>query len=78
MFLGSVATKMLHGSPCAVAIAPRGYASEARDPRVVAVALDLSPESDAAVREAAEIALAANATLRVIAVVDPVEYAYAR
>ena len=76
MFLGSVAWKLLHGSPCAVAIAPRGYAQEAREPRVVAAALDLSPEADAALHEAADIALAARATLRVIAVIDPIEYGY--
>ena len=77
ILLGSVVSKLLHGSPCAVAIAPRGFAQEAREPRVIAAALDLSPESELAVARAAEIALAARAALRVIAVVEPVEYGYA-
>lgn len=73
---GSVGHKLLHGSPCAVAIAPRGYASETHPLRVIEVAFDLTEESDAAVRQAVEIALAEGATIRLVAVVDPVEYGY--
>lgn len=74
---GSVASRLLHGAPCAVAVAPRGYAGEpAREPRVIEAAFDLSPESEAALSQATEIALAAGATVRVVAVIDPVEYGY--
>jgi len=73
---GSVGQKLLHGSPCAVAIAPRGYAAEANHLRVIQVAFDLTDESEAALRKAAEIAVAEGATIRVVAVVDPVEYGY--
>ena len=66
---GSVGTRLLHGSPCAVAVAPAGYAgSERRGVRVVAAAFDGSPESRAAVVEAAELATAAGGTLRIVAV----------
>jgi nucleotide-binding universal stress UspA family protein len=78
VFPGSVAAKMLHGSPCAVAVAPRGYASQAHAGlRVVGVAFDLSDESESAAREATAIARAAGAALRVIAVMDPAEHGYA-
>lgn len=73
---GGVGHKLLHGSPCAVAIAPRGYASEAHAPRVIEVAFDLTEESEAALREATEIAMVEGATIRLVAVVDPVEYGY--
>lgn len=67
---GTVADHLLHGSPCGVAIAPRGYADdpEARSIRVVAAAFDGSPESRAAVALASDIALRAQAALRVISV----------
>ena len=69
VLLGSVGTRLLHGAPCAVAVAPAGYASsQARGIHVVAAAFDGSPESRAAVAEAAEIAAAANAALRIVAV----------
>lgn len=73
---GSAALRLLHGSPCSVAVAPRGYAAEARALRVIAVAFDLSDEAAAALRRATEIALAEGAALRVVAAVDPVEYGY--
>ena len=69
VLLGSVGTRLLHGAPCAVAVAPAGYASSPdRDIRVVAAAFDGSPESRAAVAEAAEMAAAADAALRIVAV----------
>jgi nucleotide-binding universal stress UspA family protein len=69
VLLGSVGTRLLHGAPCAVAVAPSGYAgSERRDVHVVAAAYDGSRESRAAVIEAAGLAAAANGTLRIVAV----------
>lgn len=69
---GSVAERLLHGAPCAVALAPRGYAAR-QDTRlqVVAAAYDGSPESEAALRGAAQIAVATGATMRVVAVAEP-------
>jgi nucleotide-binding universal stress UspA family protein len=70
--IGSVAESLLHGAPCAVVLAPRGYASERHDPfRLIAVAYDGTPESKAALARAEAIALASNAELRLMTVVTP-------
>lgn len=69
--LGSVGTRLLHGAPCAVAVAPGGYATSGEhDLRVVAAAYDGSSEARTAVVEAAGLAAAAEATLRIVAVAD--------
>lgn len=66
------AERLLHGSRVPVAVAPRGLAD---DPdfalRVVGVAFDGSPESEAALAEAAAIAERAGAAMRVFAVHAP-------
>jgi nucleotide-binding universal stress UspA family protein len=72
IYPGSVAERLLHGAPCAVAVAPRGFASHAKgEPRVLAVAFDGSRESHAALELASGLAEAAEATLRVVAVHEP-------
>jgi nucleotide-binding universal stress UspA family protein len=73
VFLGSVADGLIHGAPCAVAIAPRGYAKRyaTRLIRVVMVGFDASPEARVAAAQAARIASAAGASLRVVAVLEP-------
>lgn len=72
IYPGSVAERLLHGAPCAVAVAPRGFASRTHsEPRVLAVAFDSSPESQTALEVATELAQAAEATLRVVAVHEP-------
>jgi nucleotide-binding universal stress UspA family protein len=72
IYPGSIAERLLHGAPCAVAVAPRGFqSSSTADVRVLCVAFDGSPESQAAVAVAAELAEAAEATLRVVAVQEP-------
>ena len=71
---GGVAERLLAGSPCSIAVAPRGFAEPAEDQapggrlRVIGVGFDASPESGAALEMATRIAAAAEATLRVIAV----------
>lgn len=68
---GSVATKLLHGAPCPVAVAPVGYAEGApHGLGTVVAAFDGNEESAAAVELAARLAVAAGAALRVVAVVD--------
>jgi len=53
LLLGDVGRAVLHGAPCAVAVAPRGYAErEARRPAQVAVGYDASPEGRAALEVA--------------------------
>jgi nucleotide-binding universal stress UspA family protein len=69
---GSVASHLLHGSPCAVAVAPAGYAgSSGGHMRSIAVAYDGSPAASAALDAATHLALAAGATIRVVSVAAP-------
>lgn len=76
IFPGSVSRRLLHGAPCPLAIAPRGYAGEANALTAVAVGFDGSDSADQAVRAAADLALNAGATLRVIAVLDTMGLMY--
>jgi nucleotide-binding universal stress UspA family protein len=67
--IGSVADGLLHGAPCPVVVAPKGYAAEGHGPfRTIAVAFDETPESRAALMRAEEIALACRATIVVYTV----------
>lgn len=70
MMRGSVVEPMLQGSPCPVAVAPRGLARSEYGLRVLAVAFDDSAEARAALELAGELALGASATVRVIGVLD--------
>jgi nucleotide-binding universal stress UspA family protein len=66
---GSVAERVLHAAPCAVAVAPRGFRGEPqRAPRVIAVGFDGMLESRHALAYASEIAQACGAALRLVAV----------
>jgi nucleotide-binding universal stress UspA family protein len=70
--IGSVAESLLHGAPCAVVVAPRGYAAERHDPFLrVAVGYDGTPESKAALKRAEALATQTNATLEMVTVVAP-------
>ncbi|HET9677195.1 MAG TPA: universal stress protein [Solirubrobacterales bacterium] len=70
--IGSVADGLLHGSPCEVVVAPRGYAGEEHGPfRTIAVAYDDTEEAKAALKRAEEIALACRATIVVYTVSAP-------
>jgi hypothetical protein len=60
---GSVATRLLHGTPCPVAVAPRGYAAGEPKLGTVGLAFDGMEEAGVAAREAARIAPAADAAL---------------
>ncbi len=68
---GSVGERLLNGSPCPIALAPKGFLREADVPRVVGVAYDGSDEGAAALREAAALASEFEATIRVLTVVPP-------
>jgi nucleotide-binding universal stress UspA family protein len=64
------ATRLLHGSPIPVAVAPAGFADGPEDRlRVIGVGFDGQPESRAALRAAETLALEHDATMRVYAVV---------
>jgi len=72
---GSVAENLLHGAPCRVIIAPKGYgaADHSQDRlRVAAVGFDGMAESQAALNEAARLATKFGGSLRVIGVIPPV------
>jgi nucleotide-binding universal stress UspA family protein len=76
---GSVGVALLHGSPCAVSVAPRGYREHAgKAITMIAVGFDGSPESDEALAAASELALAASAKLRLVSVAVPPERAALR
>lgn len=70
--IGSVAENLLHGAPCRVVVAPRGYGEERHEPfRRIAVAYDGTPEAKAALHDAEAIAARSNATLEILTVVAP-------
>lgn len=70
--IGSVAEGLLHGAPCAVSTAPRGYAdSEHRPFETVAVAFDGTSEAKLALAHAERLAARTGAGLRVLTVVSP-------
>lgn len=76
---GSVSDSLMYGSPCPVAIVPRGYADEADRPdalRNIAVAFDGSDEADQALLAAVALTERTGGRLTVIGVVDPVRQSY--
>jgi nucleotide-binding universal stress UspA family protein len=68
---GSVAERLLHGAPCAVAVAPAGFREHGGDLHVIGVGFNGSPESHVALAAAAGLGLTARAALRVFAVHEP-------
>jgi nucleotide-binding universal stress UspA family protein len=66
---GSTGERLLHGSPCPVAIVPRGYAT-ADAIRSIGVGYDGSDESKAALDAGYELARHCGASLRVVRVFD--------
>jgi nucleotide-binding universal stress UspA family protein len=75
-FVGSTSERLLHGSPCPVAVAPKGFAAvDGQEIHVVAAAYQSVEEARRALDLAKGIALESGATLRVISVVEPPEAA---
>ena len=66
---GSTAKRLLHGSPCAVALATRGY--ESTRMATIAVGFVDSPEGQEVLAVAHGLAVRSGARLRVIAVLHP-------
>jgi nucleotide-binding universal stress UspA family protein len=75
--LGSDTRSSLDGAPCAVAVAPHGYAQRAQALDTVGVGYDDSPESKAALELAKQIAAAHGAELLAREVVALPSYSYA-
>ena len=67
MLLGDVSRDVLHGSPCPVAVAPRGFTTGR--PATIGVAFDFSPESEHALALAVELAAAIGAQVKMREVV---------
>jgi nucleotide-binding universal stress UspA family protein len=74
VFSGSVGDRVLNGSVCPVAIAPRGYTRPAAVGSI-GVGFVKTPEGRAALTAAAALARASGATLEVLAAVPPVSAA---
>jgi nucleotide-binding universal stress UspA family protein len=67
---GSTGERLLHGSPCPVAIVPRGYKERDAEIRTIGVGYDGFDESEAALTSACELAHRIGARVRVIRVFD--------
>lgn len=70
VLLGDDSLAALKGSPCAVAIAPAGYASTPSQIRTIGVGSDGSPESELALQAGRELAERHGSALRARAVVS--------
>ena len=68
---GDVTMGTLHGAQCPVVVAPRDYAEHRADLQTIGVGFDGSPEARAAVELARALAVAGNASLKVIRVLVP-------
>ncbi|HEX5911205.1 MAG TPA: universal stress protein [Thermoleophilaceae bacterium] len=68
---GHVGLQLLHGSPCAVAVAPAGAREDELALREIGVAVDGSPESGLAQDAAVRLAGETGAGVRLISVLNP-------
>ena len=69
---GSVGERLLHGAPCPVAVAPRGYWGEAyAGIKTVGVGYTAVPEAVEALNAAVGLAARTGAAVRVLSVVEP-------
>jgi nucleotide-binding universal stress UspA family protein len=75
---GSVGESLMHGAPCAIAVAPCRYAERTGDRMLqIAVAFDGSPEAWTALETAIGLAERCHGELTVISVADYPSYGYA-
>lgn len=65
---GNVGLGLLHGAPCAVAIAPPGYAEQPQDLSTIVVGYDGGDESSLALEAAVDLAECSGATLKLVTV----------
>ena len=72
---GSTAERLLHGAPCPVAVAPKGYTGRSGDePGIIGSGFDGSQSAQRALQAAQRIAAATGARLRVIRAFQPPTY----
>lgn len=69
VLVGDDTRAALHGAPCAVAVAPRGYGKREPHPQIIGVAYDGSPQSEVALAHARALAQAIGATVRALHVI---------
>jgi nucleotide-binding universal stress UspA family protein len=75
VLIGDITRAALIGAPCAVAVAPLGYSHGSSAVATIGVGYDGSPESEAALTFARELAEHHGAALRALMVVEPAPYA---
>ena len=68
--IGDDTRAALNGAPCAIAVAPRGYSEAAHDFATIGVGYDGSPECQAALAEARDIAGRSGSRIEVLWVVS--------
>jgi nucleotide-binding universal stress UspA family protein len=74
---GTLGTKLLHGSPSWVSVAPLGFARRAPAALTeIVVGYDGSQEAQIALRDAAALARTSDALLKIVAVAEPPLNAY--
>ena len=72
---GSTAERLLHGSPCPVAVAPKGYAQRSSDElAIIGCGYDASLSAAHALETAHRLAVATGARLRVIRAFTPLAF----
>ena len=75
--VGSVGERLLHGAPCAVAVAARGFQDRVSSLTALGVAFDGRRESEAALQLAARVARSNGAPLRLISALEPLQWMHA-
>ena len=76
VLLGDDTRASLNGAPCAIAVAPSGYSEHAAPLATIGVAYDGSPESEAALEAARQLAAPTHAEIRALQVVSVSYYDY--
>jgi nucleotide-binding universal stress UspA family protein len=71
VLVGSTAERVIHGSPCPVAVSPREYRPPAGGLQAIGAAFAPTPEGREALRAAALLARTRGASLRAITALDP-------
>jgi nucleotide-binding universal stress UspA family protein len=70
VFIGDQTSGALNGAPCAVAIAPLGYAAAPHRLSAIGIGYDGSPESERALEAARELAARCGSTIKALSVVS--------
>ena len=74
VLLGTLGDSLVSGAPCAVAVAPRGYAGRDRGLKRIGVAIDGSAESWRALSAGSALATSLGVPLKLLSAVDPPPY----